>query len=338
MFSERALRPVWYGDTQPSLPLRALAGVYAALSAARRGTYRMGLFKAVSLPVPVVVVGNISVGGAGKTPLTVALIEGLRTRGFVPGVVSRGYGGKEKGPVLLNAQSDAFDVGDEPVLVACATDAPVAVGRDRVAAAKLLLSAGKIDVLLADDGLQHYKLARDVEICVIDGERRFGNGRLLPAGPLREPVARLSTVDFRVCNGGTSGPGEIPMTLSGNAAIALSAPMMSRALQEFRNTRVHAVAGIGSPARFFSQLRGAGLDLIEHAFADHHPFRAGDLEFGDELPVLMTEKDAVKCRAFAGARLWCVPVRAQLPAEFFDAIAAKLRQHRPASDRAEARD
>jgi tetraacyldisaccharide 4'-kinase len=325
MLSESDLLPVWYGNRPPPLRLRFLSVIYAWLTAIRRWLYRRGLCKSVRLSVPVVVVGNISVGGTGKTPLTIALIHALRSRGFSPGVVSRGHGGSARGTYLLDAKSQPAVVGDEPVLVAQATGAPVAVGRDRVAAARLLLAQGGVDVVIADDGLQHYALARNVEICVIDGERRFGNSRLLPAGPLREPVARLEQCDFRVCNGGTPAPGETAMTLSGDFAQTLGVRTSTRALQEFRAGPLHAVAGIGNPARFFQQLRAAGLTVHEHAFADHHAYRAGDLEFGDDLPVLMTEKDAVKCRAFAQSRYWCVPVRAQLSDEFFDAVAARLK-------------
>jgi len=168
-----------------------------------------------------------------------------------------------------------------------------------------------------------------VEICVIDGERRFGNGRLLPAGPLREPVSRLDGIDFRVCNGGEAEVGEVAMTLFGDLAVALVDPQRRHPLRDFAGGRVHAVAGIGNPLRFFAQLRAAGLDVIEHPFEDHFAFSANDLDFGDELPVLMTEKDAVKCLAFARTQHWQVPVRAQLPAPFFDAIAQRLRQLKP---------
>jgi tetraacyldisaccharide 4'-kinase len=325
MLSESDLLPVWYGNRSPPLRLRFLSAIYAWLTASRRWLYRRGLCKSVRLPVPVVVVGNISVGGTGKTPLAIALIHALRTRGFAPGVVSRGHGGSAKGVRLLDANSDPAVAGDEPVLVEQATGAPVAVGRDRVAAARLLLAQGGVDVVIADDGLQHYALARNVEICVIDGERRFGNARLLPAGPLREPVSRLEHCDFRVCNGGTPSPGETAMTLSGDFAQMLGAPASRRPLPQFRGSPLHAIAGIGNPARFFQQLRAAGLTVLEHAFVDHHAFRAQDLDFGDDLPVLMTEKDAVKCRAFAQSRYWCVPVRAQLSDEFFDAVAARLK-------------
>jgi tetraacyldisaccharide 4'-kinase len=326
MLSERDLRPVWYGDEPPSLLLRALAWVYAVLSAGRRSLYASNLLPRVRLPVPVIVVGNIGVGGAGKTPLTLALIDGLKARGFAAGVISRGYGGSAREPVFVDAQSDPAIVGDEPALIARTVGVPVAVGRDRVAAAQLLLAAAKVDVLIADDGLQHYALCRDVEICVIDGERRFGNGRLLPAGPLREPVSRLTGIDFRVSNGGEPQAGEVAMALQGDLAVALDDPQRRHPLRDFAGGRVHAVAGIGNPARFFGQLRAAGLEVIEHAFDDHFAFTATDLDFGDNLPVLMTEKDAVKCVAFARTHHWRVPVRAQLPAQFFDAIAQRLRQ------------
>ncbi len=306
--------------------LRSLAGLYAGLTALRRGLYRRGLFASVRLPVPVVVVGNISIGGTGKTPLVIALVQTLRARGWNPGVISRGYAGTARTPTLVDAQSNPQIVGDEACLIFQTTQAPVIVGRDRVAAARRLLESGGIDVLIADDGLQHYRLARDIEICVIDGERRFGNGHLLPAGPLREPVTRLNAVTFRICNGGIAAADEIGMALSGDEAVSLRDPLQRRALRDFSALRVHAVAGIGNPMRFFAQLRAHGIDPIEHAFADHHAFAAGDIEFGDALPVLMTEKDAVKCRRFAHQDHWSVPVQALLPQTFLDTLALRLRR------------
>jgi tetraacyldisaccharide 4'-kinase len=253
------------------------------------------------------------------------LAEGLRKRGYTPGVVSRGYGGTQKLPLLLDASPDPAQVGDEPCLIR-ASGVPVAVARDRPAAAKLLIDAG-CDVVIADDGLQHYALARDMEICVIDGVRRFGNGRLLPAGPLREPMSRLQNVDFRVCNGGAVAPGDIPMELRGGTARALLDDH-TKPLADFAGQTVHAVAAIGHPVRFFASLRSQGLQVIEHPFPDHHTFAVNDFSFGDCKPVLMTEKDAVKCRAFAQAHWWSVPVRAVLPPAFFDDIEARLRQAR----------
>lgn len=324
MLDERKLQAIWYGASAPTWYLRVLAILYGALTALRRWLYRRRVLPTVCLPVPVLVVGNISVGGTGKTPLTIAIVKELRARGFRPGVVSRGYGGIAKMPQVIAIAADPVDVGDEPVLIARATGVPVAIGRDRVAAARLLLAQGGIDMIIADDGLQHYKLHRNVEICVIDGERRFGNGRLLPAGPLREPVARLESVDLRVCNGGTAPTGEHPMQVSGDFAVSVADVGRTRPLSEFAGQRVHVVAAIGNPERFFVQLRAAGMKTIEHAFADHHAFTARDVEFDDDLPVLMTEKDAVKCRAFAGLRHWCVPVRAELAQTFFDAVVAQV--------------
>ncbi|MCE7949809.1 MAG: tetraacyldisaccharide 4'-kinase [Xanthomonadales bacterium PRO7] len=324
MFDERALQAVWYGGQAPSLWLRMVAGVFGIVSRLRRRLYALGLLPRARMPVPVIVIGNISVGGTGKTPLTIALVEALRERGFKPGVISRGYGGNARVATRVDAQSDPAMVGDEARLIFDATQAPVAVDRDRTAAALSLLANGNVDVIVADDGLQHYRLQRDVEICVIDGERRFGNGRLLPAGPLREPTARLASVDFRVCNGGVAQEDEVPISLVGDTVVALSGAQ-EKTLRDFAGQRVHAVAGIGNPTRFFAKLRAAGIDVIEYAFPDHHAYAASDLDFGDELPVLMTEKDAVKCAAFARPNWWKVPVRAQLLPHFFDAVAQLLR-------------
>ncbi|MBN8727386.1 MAG: tetraacyldisaccharide 4'-kinase [Xanthomonadales bacterium] len=319
----RFLQRIWYEGTPPRLWLRALVPVYRSLRALHLAPYRLGWRRPLRLPVPVVVVGNLTAGGSGKTPLVIALVEALRERGFRPGVVSRGYGGGERGPLLLPADADPARVGDEPCLIRHRTGAPVAVGRRRPEAAALLAVQGA-DVVVADDGLQNPSLARDVELCVIDGARRLGNGLLLPAGPLREPAGRLATVDFRICNGGAPLPGEYAMTLAGGEAVTLFAPERRRPLDAFAGQRVHAVAGIGNPERFFASLRDHGIEVVPHAFPDHHAFTPDDLRFADALPVLMTEKDAIKCRAFAGDGWWQVPVRAELPDDFFDKVAARL--------------
>jgi tetraacyldisaccharide 4'-kinase len=318
------LPDIWYGKAPVPIGLRMLVPVYRLLRALDRAPYTSGWRKQQRLPVPVIVVGNITVGGTGKTPLVIALVEALRARGWRPGVVSRGYGRESNSPAVLDDCADAKKFGDEPVLIRVATSAPTAVGRDRVAAGKLLLQSNNCNVLLADDGLQHFPLFRNVEICVIDGERRFGNGLLLPAGPLREPLSRLDSVDFRVCNGGIPLAGEISMGWSGDIAVALATSSRQKSLSEFSGQRVHALAGIGNPARFFASLRARGIEVIEHAFPDHHAYTRPDLFFDDDLPVLMTSKDAVKCLAFATPNHWQVPVRAQVPAEFFDAVAARL--------------
>ncbi|HXE67033.1 MAG TPA: tetraacyldisaccharide 4'-kinase [Rhodanobacteraceae bacterium] len=319
------LQSCWYGDCAPPWWTRPLAALYGGVTAARRAMYRHGLLRSERLPIPVIVVGNIVAGGAGKTPLTIALVQALRERGFRPGVISRGYGGNARAPLLLDAQPDPAVAGDEPALIKLRTGAPVAVGVKRADAARLLVPEGA-DVIVADDGLQHYALVRDIEICVVDGVRRFGNGRLLPAGPLREPESRLSDVDFVVCNGGVSLTNEALMHLALADAVALADLAAHRLLAAFSRQRVHAVAGIGHPPRFFDALRTFGIDVIEHPFPDHHRYVAADLEFADSLPVLMTEKDAVKCRAFAKQNWWNVPVTAELPATFFDAVAARLKR------------
>ena len=323
MSLSETLQQRWYQDRPPPWWTLPVAALYGAATRLRRALYRRGWKRSERLPVPVIVVGNITAGGAGKTPLVIALVDALRETGFRPGVVSRGHGGSAREPMLLNDDPDPRVVGDEPALVKLRTRAPVAVGRDRPKAAGLLLEAG-VNVVIADDGLQHHALARDVEICVVDGVRRFGNARLLPAGPLREPVSRLREVDCIVCNGGEPQVGEIAMHLRAGDAFNLRDPSRAHALDTFAGRRVHAIAGIGHPPRFFAMLREQGVEVVEHPFPDHHAYSARDLAFGDSLPVLMTEKDAVKCRALAGENCWAVPVRACLQSAFFVMISERL--------------
>lgn len=314
----------WYKPSgSPAWWTLPLAGLYGCVTGVRRRLYRNGWLRSVRLPVPVIVVGNIVAGGAGKTPLVIALVDALRERGFNPGVVSRGYGGDARGPQLLAMQPDPAVVGDEPALIRGRTGASVAIGADRAAASRLLLGTGA-DVIVSDDGLQHYALGRDVEICVVDGERRFGNERLLPAGPLREPLSRLLSVDFVVCNGGEPGVGEVPMRLLLTDAVGMIDPSVRQPLATFAGQHVHAVAGIGNPRRFFDSLRAHRIEAIEHPFPDHHRFVETDLDFGDDAPVLMTGKDSVKCVAFARGNWWAIPVAAQLPTTFFDAVAGRI--------------
>ena len=319
------LEHAWYGQGRAPWWAAPLSALYGVVSGLRRMGYRHGVLRRVRLPVPVLVIGNLTAGGTGKTPLTITLVDALRQGGWPPGVVSRGYGGSQREPALLGEDADPAVFGDEPCLIR-AQGVAVAVGRDRPAAAALLLGAG-CDLIIADDGLQHYRLARDVEIVVIDGARRFGNGRLLPAGPLREPIRRLRTVDFCVCNGGRPHTGETPMRLVGGTARALI-DGHSKPLSHFSGRRVRAIAAIGNPERFFDSLQGQGLLVEGRAFPDHHAYRPDELESGDDLPLLMTEKDAIKCARFARPHWWSVPVKAVLPDDFADAVHIRLQAAR----------
>lgn len=320
------LQRIWYDGGAVPFWLLALVPVYRALRALHRVLYRLGVRSAKSVDAPVIVVGNLTAGGSGKTPLVIALVEALRARGFRPAIVSRGYGGTQRAAAILGETIDPARYGDEPSLMRRRTGAAVAVGRDRAEAAELLVRQGA-NVVIADDGLQNPSLARDIEICVVDGQRRFGNERLLPAGPLREPLERLDSIDFRVCNGARAERGEIPMRLAGAVAVSVASASRTRTLASFSRQRVHGVAGIGNPERFFAGLQARGIDVIPHPFRDHHAFTAGDIAFGDDLPVVMTEKDAIKCVTFAGPDVWCVPVSAELPATFIDALITRLRAH-----------
>ena len=308
----RKLDYYWYNKGGITLALLPFSWLFCAVAIVRRFMYRIRMFKVHKLSVPVIIVGNISVGGTGKTPLVTWLVELLRVQGFTPGIVSRGYGGKASyWPQQVRADSDPRMAGDEAVLLARRTGCPMAVGPNRVDAANALLSYTDCDVIVSDDGLQHYALGRDIEIVVIDGVRRFGNQHCLPAGPLREPLRRLETVDLVVTNG-VAGAREYHMELIPTRLQNLASPDKNMSLDHFAGETVHAIAGIGHPERFFRQLETYGLTVIEHPFPDHHPFEAEDIIFSDTLPVLMTEKDAVKCKAFANEQHWSVPVDAKL--------------------------
>jgi tetraacyldisaccharide 4'-kinase len=318
----------WYGDSAPPLHARVLSGLYGAAMQSRLALYRIGLLQRKQVAAPVVVVGNLVAGGSGKTPVTIALVERLRANGWTPGVATRGYGRAHPERALwVDADTDPATGGDEPALIARRTGARVRADRDRAAAATALVDGG-CDIVVCDDGLQHYRLQRDVEIEVVDGRRRYGNGLLLPAGPLREPADRGGRCDFRLVNlpasdAGEVGFGEWPMRLCATHAL----PMLGgrpKLLSAFAGQRVHAVAGIGDPERFFAMLRALDIAIVPHAFADHHRYTAADFHFGSDLPVLMTEKDAVKCAAFAGPRHYSVPVEAQLPEAFWIALLERL--------------
>jgi tetraacyldisaccharide 4'-kinase len=309
----------WYRRSALSYALWPASLLFGAVTAARRGLYRTGLARATRLPVPVVVVGNLVVGGAGKTPLVLWIAAALARRGRRPGIVSRGYGGTAEGPLAVTPGADYRVVGDEPLLLAERSRCPVWIGRDRAAAGGALLAAHpECDVIVCDDGLQHYALARDVEIAVRDA-RGAGNGFLLPAGPLREPETRR--VDATVVNG---GQGPFRMTLVPSGFRPVRDPATTVSLERLRAARLHAVAGIGNPQRFFDTLRGLGLAFVPHAFPDHHRFAPADLAFPDCDLVLMTEKDAVKCRGFERDDLVSLRVDAQVDEALADLILERV--------------
>ena len=321
----------WFDGRKPPWFARALSHAYGGAVALRAALFRAGVLRTRRVSAPVVVVGNLIAGGSGKTPLTLALIERLRAEGWTPGVASRGYGRQNaRTPRWVDADTPSALGGDEPVLIARRTGAKVRVDADRVAAAQALIDAG-CDIVVCDDGLQHIRLARDVEIEVIDGRRRYGNGRLLPAGPLREPHARAQRCDFHVVNfgadAGEPGFGEWPMRLTLQDAQPLRGGRPIP-LAQFVGQRVHAVAGIGDPERFFAMLRALGIAVVPHAFPDHHAYVAADLDFGSALPVLMTEKDAVKCAPFAAELCCSVPIRTDLPEAFWVALLDRLKHGR----------
>lgn len=382
------IEKIWYQKSWISISLLPLSLLFSFISLCRQYLYRIGLKKTTQLSCPVIVVGNITVGGTGKTPLVIALADFLRGKGYMPGIISRGYPNCHRFPQWVTPQSDPNTVGDESVLLARRTGCPVVVCRSRVAAADFLLKHSDCTIILSDDGLQHFALGRTIEIVLIDGNRQFGNGFLLPAGPLREPKARLRQVDFCLINGTSrerfqknqfemqllplgcipvglqdarlgaevtrdldfvdlKNPKEYSLYFEGfsdqqNSKVDVRSDAQSRILKSNGYTNlmgsqrinlpdglagkiVHAVAGIGHPDRFFESLRALGLSFIEHVFADHYAFTIQDFAFlQQDAVVVMTEKDAVKCGAFADERYWYVPVDAKIDPDFFMKISQIL--------------
>ncbi len=307
------LQQYWYRTTPLHLALLPVSFIFRLLANMRRMLYRSGILRGEKLPVPVIVVGNITVGGNGKTPLTLWLAQQLLDNGWHPGIISRGYGSKASSPQAVHPSSNPDAAGDEAVLMAQRKLCPVWVGRDRVAAARSLLRAHpECDILLSDDGLQHYRLRRDVEIAVVDGVRRFGNGFLLPAGPLRELPSRLAEADAVVINGGTPAAGEYAMQLHGARFYNLLNPSIPAYAADFHGQHLHAIAGIGNPQRFFAHLNHLGLVVQAHPFPDHYRYTPGDLAYANADAILMTEKDAVKCATFATKKCWVLRVDAQV--------------------------
>ena len=298
--------------------------LFSAIALSRRSFYKKGLLKSSKNALPVVVVGNISVGGNGKTPFVIWLCELLIKQGYRPGIISRGYGGKSATyPLLLNPNTLGKEAGDEPVMIFKRLGIPVVVDPVRSRAAAYLSDNNLADIIVTDDGLQHYALQRDIEIVVVDGKRRFGNTHLMPMGPLREPLSRLNEVDFIINNGGQQD-GEFTMLLAPEGCLAVDGE--NRVLAPA--SKVNACAAIGYPQRFFDTLESQQFVLNKKvSFADHHPFSVDDFkQFGRELPLLMTEKDAVKCTAFAQENWWYLPISAQLPEAFSKQLLNKIKE------------
>jgi tetraacyldisaccharide 4'-kinase len=296
---------LWYQSSSLAKCLLPVSWVYKKAIHLRRYAYQREIFTVTKFPVPVWIVGNISVGGTGKTPFVAWLVRWLKTQGYQPGIVSRGYKGKSKHwPRLVTVNSDPQEVGDEAVLLVKKTECPMAVGPDRVAAVSCLLENHSCNIVISDDGLQHYALSRELELVIVDQKRGFGNGFCLPAGPLREPVSRLNEVNAMIVHGKHSTH-PYSMQLQGeNFLHSVSHPKQTCSFVEFQRKEIHAVAGIGHPQRFFTNLRQQGLTIIEHIFPDHHFYQKKEIDFGKDAIVIMTEKDAVKCQAIADQRHW----------------------------------
>lgn len=326
------LQKQWDTYTLWHILLMPLSWLFSGLIFLRKSLYQIGWLKSYKLAVPVVVVGNINVGGTGKTPLVVWLAGQLQLAGYTPGVISRGYGGNTQQVQAVSTNSNPHEVGDEPVLIAKSTGCPVFVGSNRIEAGQELLQAhSECNVIISDDGLQHYRLQRDVEIAVVDGAIGLGNEALLPAGPLREPKTRLSQVDAVVINGKLEkslhieGVTSVQMQLESGSFYNLLDNTKKCGPQAFANQQVLAIAGIGNPERFFQQLQHMGLYFQSKAYPDHYAFQLQDFESINADIVLMTEKDAVKCQAFAKPNFWVLPVNAVIESDLMALVLNKLR-------------
>lgn len=326
---------LWYEARYPVVrwSLKPLSFLYFMIAVVRRSLFLKGVLTRGGADVPVIVVGNITAGGTGKTPVVIWLVSYLQRLGWKPGVVSRGYGRQGQDRYYdVTADSAAYTCGDEPVLIARRCGCPVVVSRDRVCGAQRLADVHECDIVVCDDGLQHYRLQRDVEIAVIDGARHLGNGDCIPGGPLREPSSRLADVDMVLVNGGEEGDGRFGMRLQGECLKLLcsdDAQAPSGDLQNWRGKRVHAVAAIGHPQRFFKTLEQAGLDVVPHVFPDHHLFKKDDFHFEEDLDIVMTEKDAVKCQALVIPKAWYLPVEMHVSDQFELALTHLLQRFKP---------
>jgi tetraacyldisaccharide 4'-kinase len=303
--------------------LLPLSGIFYLLVQLRFWLYKVGFFKIYISKIPVIVVGNITVGGTGKTPIVISMVKHFESQGKTVGVVSRGYKGNYLHKVLeVTSTTDPQECGDEPALIAQNTNAKIVVAKKRVEAVKHLTDNEKVDVIISDDGLQHYAMGRDIEIAVIDGVNRFGNGFLLPAGLLREPVKRLKSVDI-IINNGANLDGELNCEIKAESFVNIASEE-SQPLNYFKDKECYAVAGIGNPTKFFKLLDELGVRSKNKAFVDHHRFVAEDFAFAEDYPIIMTSKDCVKCRHFATDQMWYLSVHAELNSDFYQQLESKL--------------
>ncbi len=309
----------WQHRTILSYLLWPLSLLYCFISGVRKYFYQCNILPQKKFPVPVIVVGNIYVGGTGKTPFTIALVQYLQQCGYNPGIVSRGYKSKTKHyPYFVKEDDDALAVGDEAILLSRHCACPVIIDPRRTRAATALLEKHDIDVIVSDDGLQHYAMARDIEILLIDSQRMFGNGWRLPAGPLREGLKRLNSVNFVVMHGAENKKYS-PWHFSLEPYQWVNCKNTQQVLQldKFSSHTVHAVAAIGNPERFYQSLKTLGLSVIPHSFPDHFVFKADDLSFSNKFPLAMTEKDSVKCLRFAKSDWWYLQIKVKIEQKFF---------------------
>ena len=317
--NEAKIRKQWYGGGHVSRLSKSAAKLFAALVSSRKKLYKSGVLRTHRLKVPVIVVGNITAGGGGKTPMVIWLANHLKQKGYRPGIVSRGYGGQRKvEPMYVTANANPVASGDEPLLMAKKTQLPVMVGKDRVKAAKALIKNYSVDVIVADDGLQHLALGRDIEIVMLDAKWRTGNHLMIPAGPLREPLERLNSVDLVVFKGQMEDQHHYEFTI--DQIHQLNHPQKTKAVSEFRNQKVLAMAGIANPGSFFRLVSQAGMAIVKKPMADHHQFTEEDFETHDKSLVIITEKDAVKCEGLELPHVWVVKVTVQMAEKTVQAI------------------
>ncbi len=326
MVLNNLLDRIWYKNHPAYILLLPLSLIFGVVLSIRKLLYSSGIFKTKVASVPVIVVGNFTTGGTGKTPFVIWLVEFLKTKGLNPGVISRGYGVNSRSKVQqVCADSEPGSVGDEPVLIARRTGVPVAVSADKYQGAMLLIENEQCDVLICDDGLQHLSLGRDLEIAIIDGDRKFGNKYLLPAGPLREPLSRMSSVDI-IISKGTALDNAWQMNYEYGDPVSLLDDKNTMQIESLKDRQIHVVSGIANPGRLHEYLKNMGIRFECHIFPDHFDFSSHDLNFADNLPIVMTEKDAVKCIKFANPNMWYLPIQAVFNDVFIHTIDALARE------------